>query len=119
MKKAAKILFITLLFLVILPTAAGLAISALWNLIVTPACGFATIGLWQGIGLFALSQTLSGGFVIGIFLFAGSLHKLFHRHDGHSHWHAMSDQERRAFIQRRRERWKSCYNTQKPDNDAE
>lgn len=45
----------------------------------------------------------TGGFIIGLFILLGSLHKVFHHHgDWAAHWHGMTDSERREFIERRR-----------------
>lgn len=103
MKKAIKTITILLTFLVGIPAAAGLALTVLWNNILTAACGFSTIGIWQGIGIFLTGQILSGGFVIGLLITGASLHKVFHHHgEWHTHWHAMTDEQRREFIERRR-----------------
>ena len=103
MKRTFKI-FVTLLVLVAVPVLAGLGIMALWNGIVTTICGFSAITFLQGVGLFFLGQLLSGGFIILLFLGVGSLHAICHNHgEWRDHWHKMSDEERREFIQRRRE----------------
>lgn len=104
MKKTVKTIFLILLIAAIIPALASLAITALWNSVLTAACGFAAISFWQGIGLFLLGQILSGGFIIAIFAIGGGLHRIFHDHDHdwHSHWHNMSAQQRREFIERRR-----------------
>ena len=103
MKRTFKI-FASLLALLAIPALAGLGIMALWNGIVTTICGFSAITFFQGVGLFLLGQLLSCGFIIPLFFGFGSLHALRHNHgDWHDHWHKMSDEERREFIQRRRE----------------
>ena len=103
MKRTFKI-FATLLVLIAIPALAGLGIMALWNGIVTTICGFKAITFLQGVGLFFLGQLLSSGFIILLFLGVGSLHAIYHNHgDWRDHWHKMSDEERREFIQRRRE----------------
>lgn len=104
MKKTAKILCNLFLLIVVVPLVAGWATMSLWNCILTSVCGFASIGLWQGVGLFVLGQILSGGFILGCFLVMGALHHAVgHRRRGDlgSHWHNMTDEERRAFIERR------------------
>lgn len=105
MNKVMKHISIILLFLVVVPSLAGLAVTLLWNGIVTVACGFAPIGFWQGAGLFVLGQILTGGFILGLFLLGGSIHAAGRRHAGdwHAHWHNMTDEQRREFIERRRE----------------
>lgn len=103
MKKTIKI-FAILILLLAVPALAGLGIAALWNSILTSACGFAAISFYQGVGLFLLGQLLSCGFLIPCFIGFGSMHALRHnREDLRGHWHSMSDRERREFIQRRRE----------------
>ena len=103
MKRTYKI-FATLLVMIAVAALAGLGIMALWNGIVTTICGFQAITFLQGVGLFFLGQLLSSGFIIPLFLGFGSLHAIrHHRGDWRDHWHKMSDEERREFIQRRRE----------------
>ena len=103
MKRIFKI-FATLLVMIAIPALAGLGIMALWNGIVTTICGFTAITFLQGAGLFFLGQLLSSGFIIPLFLGVGSCHLIRHqRGDWRDHWHKMSDEERREFIQRRRE----------------
>ena len=103
MKRTFKI-FATLLVLIAIPALAGLGIMALWNGVVTTICGFTYITFFQSVGLFLLGQILSSGFIIPLFLGFGSLHAIrHHRGDWRDHWHKMSDEERREFIQRRRE----------------
>ena len=103
MKKAFKI-FVTLIAMLAIPALAGLGILALWNGIVTAVCGFAAITFYQAVGLFLLGQLLSSGFIIALLFGFGSLHTIIrHRGDWHDHWHKISNEERREFIQRRRE----------------
>lgn len=104
MRKAAKIIMVAVVFAAIVPALAGLAVSALWNNIVVAACGFAAIGFWEGVGLFVLGQFLSAGFVLGMFMFGGSMHAIGHHYRGDwgRHWHKMSDEQRAEFIERRR-----------------
>ena len=103
MKRTFKI-FVTLLVLITVPALAGLSIMALWNGVVTTICGFTAITFLQGVCLFLLGQLLGCGFIIPLFLGFGSLHALRHnRGNWRDHWHNMSDEERREFIQRRRE----------------
>lgn len=102
MKKTAKTFFALLVVLGVVPAVAGLGITALWNGILPTACGFAAIGFWQGVGLFFLGQLLSGGFLLGLFLLGGCFHAIGHpRADWRGHWHNMTDEQRREFIQRR------------------
>lgn len=104
MKKSVKAFILLLLFLGVFPAIAGFAVMSLWNLILTSACGFAAIGFWQGVGLFILGQILTGGFILGLFLIGSGIHMAGHRHGiRHSHWHDMTDEQRREFIERRKE----------------
>lgn len=104
MKKAIKATVISLLFLVVFPALAGLAVTALWNSIIPAVCGFQAITFWQGTGLFILGQILTGGFLLALFFIGGGIHALGHRHgEWKSHWHNMTDEQRREFINRRRE----------------
>ena len=103
MKHAAKISLIIILFLIVIPLIAGFTIMTLWNNIITDVCAFSAIGLPEGIGLFILGQILSGGFILAVFFIGGGIHAAGHnRGEWHTHWHAMSDDERREFIERRR-----------------
>lgn len=103
MKKFVKTLVVIFLFFVAIPLAAGFATTLLWNNILTSACGFSAIGIWQGVGIFMLGQILSAGFVLGGFFTVGSIHHIMGHRGGKfgRHWHNMTDEERRAFIERR------------------
>lgn len=102
MKKTVKTFFALLVILGVVPAVAGLGITALWNGILPTACGFAAIGFRQGVGLFLLGQLLSGGFLLGLFLLGGSIRAFGHpRADWRGHWHNMTDEQRREFIERR------------------
>lgn len=103
MNKAIKTAVLLLLFLIVFPALAGVVVTALWNGIVTTTCGFAAITCWQGVGLFILGQILTGGFMLALFFIGGGIHALGHHHgEWGSHWHNMTDQQRREFIIRRR-----------------
>lgn len=103
MKKIVKFIATILLFFIAVPLLAGFVIMMLWNNILTSACAFSALSIWQGIGIFILGQILSGGFVLGCFLAMGSLHHIVgHRREPMGrHWHNMTDEERCAFIERR------------------
>ncbi|MDE5788683.1 MAG: hypothetical protein K2H79_09140 [Bacteroidaceae bacterium] len=102
MKKTVKTFFALLVVLGVVPAVAGWGITALWNGILSAACGFAAIGFWQGVGLFLLGQLLSGGFLLGLFLIGGCIRAIGHpRADWRGHWHNMTDEQRREFIERR------------------
>lgn len=119
MKTAVKTIVILFLFLVLFPTLAGLAVTALWNGIMPAVCGFAVITFWQGVGMFALGQILTGGVLIAIFLCLGGLHAIsHHRGEWHSHWHNMTPEQRREFIERRRREHFGFTNRTNPGKDA-
>lgn len=105
MKKTIKLTLFVLTFLVIIPALAGLVITSLWNGIITGVCGFSTITFLQGIGLFILGMFLSvGGLYLGMFIMGIGMHTMGHHHRGfRRHWHNMTDEQRRDFINRRRE----------------
>lgn len=119
MKKAFKTSFILLLFLIILPALAGLAVTALWNGIIPAVCGFAAITFWQGTGLFIMGQILTGGVLLALVLIGSGIHVIGHHHDGwQKHWHSMSDEQRREFIERRRRDHSGLRNRQNKSEDA-
>ena len=119
MKKIIATTVTILIFLVAIPALAALAITVLWNAILVNSCGFAAIGFWQGAGLFLLGQILTGGFVFGIFLVGGSLHRIVHHEGGrHSNWHGMTMEQRREFIERRRREHLGFRNHNTADTDA-
>lgn len=119
MKKIFKSVVTLMVFIAVIPSLAGVAITYLWNSILVTVCGFAVIGFWQGVGLFLLGQIMTGGFIIAPFLIGGSLHKIFH-HDGdwHSHWHSLTKEQKREFIERRRMEHFGFRNHKTPDADA-
>ena len=96
---------------------AGLAVMALWNSIIVAACGFAAITFIQAVGLFIFGQILSGGVILGLFMLGGGIHAITHHHgrlhEMSSHWHYMTDEQRREFIERRRAHFGSYRNTAK------
>lgn len=102
MKRIIKTLAFMALWLAV-PALASWGIMELWNRLLPELCGFATIGYLQAVGLFALGQLLSAGFVVGMLLLAGGMHMGAHNHAAmHRHWHDMTDEQRREFIERRR-----------------
>lgn len=88
---------------VAIPAAASGAIMGLWNGIMPQLFGLASIGFWQALGLFLLSQLLTGGFVFGLFLLAAGLHTIGHHHNSaaHEQWMRMTDEQRAELIRRR------------------
>ncbi len=103
MKKIVKILATILVFFVAFPLLAGFVTTILWNNILTAVCGFSVINLWQSVGIFILGQILSGGFILGCFFVMGSIHHAMgHTRGGlKHHWHNMTEEERKVFIERR------------------
>lgn len=103
MKKTVKAIFIIILIFVVFPASAGFAVMALWNTIMPALCGFALITYWQSVGLFLMGQILTGGILLALLFVGGGLHAISHHHgEWGSHWHSMTDEERRKFIERRR-----------------
>lgn len=105
MKKIFKAISFLIIWGGAVPSAAAAGIMLLWNAIIPSLCGFASIGFWQAAGLFLLGQLLSAGFVIGVMMLGALLHAagIGHHHGHHSHWHDMTDEQRREFIERRRQ----------------
>lgn len=105
MKK--KIILVFLIWGVVFPAAASGAVTLLWNAFVPEIFGLSVITFWQAVGLFFLGQLLSGGFGIGLLVFAGLAHAVgHHRHDNiRRRWAGMTDEQRRAFIMKRRREW--------------
>lgn len=105
MNRIVKTTSLLILFLVIIPSMAGLAVMALWNSIIVAACGFAAITFIQAVGLFIFGQILSGGVILGLFMLGGGIHAITHHHGKfrrmHAHWHNMTDEQRREFIEGR------------------
>lgn len=119
MKKTLKAIILLLLFLIVFPSLAGVAVMALWNSLIPAICGFATITFLQGVGLFFLGQLLTGGFLLALFFIAGGMHALVHRQsEWKSHWHNMTDEQRREFINRRRREHFGFRNRQNKNEDA-
>lgn len=102
MKKTMKLTAACIFWLAI-PMVSSLAIMLLWNGILIDTCGFAAIDYITALGLFLLTQFLSGAFIVGLGLLGGIFHLQVHHHGHlHNHWHEMSDQEKLDFIERRR-----------------
>lgn len=82
-------------------------------------CGFATLTFCESVGMFFLGQILTGGGIIALVLLWGGLHALsHHKGDWHGHWHKMTDEQRREFIERRRREHFGFYNRQNKREDA-
>lgn len=119
MKKAIKAIVVLLLFIVVFPALAGMAVMALWNSIIPAVCGYSAITFTQGAGLFFLGQILSGGILLALFLVGGGIHALGHHHgEWKGHWHNMTDEQRREFINRRRREHFGFHNSQNQHEDA-
>lgn len=103
MKKTVKTLVFVLLFLVVFPALAGIAVMFLWNSIIPVVCGFSAITFWQGVGLFLIGQILTGGILFALFFVLAGIHAVtHHRGELRNHWHGMTDEQRHEFIERRR-----------------
>ena len=97
MIKTFRIILLLLLFFAVVPAVASVAITALWNALAVPVCGFAAMGF------FLLGQLLTGGFALGIFLLGSGIHVAAHHIGGvEGHLHGMTDEQRREFINARR-----------------
>lgn len=119
MKKALKAIALLFLFLIVFPSLAGVAVMALWNSLIPGICGFATITFLQAVGLFFLGQFLAGGFLLALFFIGGGIHALRHRNGAwNNHWHNMTDEQRRGFINRRRREHFGFRNRQNKNEDA-
>ncbi|KAA6349602.1 hypothetical protein EZS27_003027 [termite gut metagenome] len=86
-------------FLIVIVGAAAAVVMALWNALVPPVIGWASISYWQAVGLLALVRILFGGF--------GHLHHRasFHPHGYpnarlHEELRGMSFNERREYIRK-------------------
>ena len=100
MKRIIKTFIMLLIWGAGVPSLAAYAIMTLWNAFVPAISGFASVSFTQSLGIFFLSQLLSGGFIIGLFLLGACLH---HLRPGHDHWHNLSPDERREFWEHRRQ----------------
>ncbi len=95
---------IAVVFLAVLATAAlSAVVMYLWNTILSPVVGVATITIWQALGLFILSRILFGRFGGG-WGGRGKHHK--RKKAWREKWQSMSDEEKAAVKARWREkRW--------------
>lgn len=79
-------------------------VMLLWNCLMPSIFGLGVISFWQSLGLLVLARLLFGGF--GKF---GRAHRFGHHHHHHNplfdKWAEMSDEERKEFIQNKRQRW--------------
>lgn len=93
-----------LLRIILAPALLGLLVMLLWNALLPQLLGVPAIGYGQAVGLFFLTHLLFGG--IGPLLLGGLVHAPSHRHAEaiRNRWAKMSDEERRAFIERARQR---------------
>ncbi len=79
----------------------------LWNSVLVPLTGFSTVGFLDAVGLLALGCTLSGAMLLIIFMVLAGLAHAIHpdhrsrRRELHDHWHAMTDEQRREFMESR------------------
>lgn len=79
-------------------------VMLLWNALIPAVFGLEAINFWQALGLFALARILFGGF--GLFGKGMMMHGAMHGKGGnpiHDKWMKMTPEQRKEFIQRRRE----------------
>ncbi|MDR2810029.1 MAG: hypothetical protein LBB84_05660 [Tannerellaceae bacterium] len=95
-----KMRFLMPIGFVALAVVFGLAVMLLWNALIPNIFGLTAINFWQALGILALSRILFGGF--------GMVHGRGHGHEMHGNllrkkWMKMTDEERKEFINRRKE----------------
>lgn len=80
----------------------GAVVMWLWNALVPGIFGLTAIGYWQALGFLVLARILFGGG--RKMMFGGMMHGM-HGHDNpiREKWMKMSPEERKEFINRRRE----------------
>ena len=104
MKKIFKAITALLIWAIGIPATAGYAITLLWNNILPTVCAVENISVLQGVGIFFLGQLASAGFIVGILILGALTHTLgIHHHKHYGHWHEMTDEQRREFINHRRQ----------------
>lgn len=80
----------------------SLVVMLLWNALLPSLFGIAALSYWQAMGLLLLCRILFGGLGVGLMGMAGMRRAHMHHEKRMArHWHAMSEQEREEFIQRR------------------
>ncbi len=102
MKKKAKHGFIFLWGIVLL-AAFTAVIMVLWNLLIPSIFGLGVISFWQALGLFVLARILFGGFGLGHRMMMGGGMRGAHSNPIHEKWMKMSPEERKEFINRRKQ----------------
>jgi hypothetical protein len=107
-KRIARAFAIAVVALTVTCAVFGLAVSALWNVLMPEVFGLHTIGFWQALGLLALSWILFGGF--GMLRGRPRFSNVRNRRMM-EHWARMSPEEREKFAQEFRRR---CHGTEPP-----
>jgi hypothetical protein len=85
----------------VIVVAFSAAAMLLWNLLIPEIFGLATINFWQALGLLALARILFGGFGKGGMMMHGKMGH--HKNPIREKWMKMSPEQRKEFINRRRE----------------
>jgi hypothetical protein len=103
---------------VVAASALGVAVMLLWNWLVPAIFGFAAIGFWQALGLFALCRLLIGG--LGFHKRGPGRHLHGHFAEHRDKWLKLTPEERREFIKRRRAFFGSqCHEPQPTEKQEE
>jgi len=80
----------------------GVVVMLLWNLLIPTIFGLTVINFWQAVGLLALARILFGGFGHGKWFMHNRMRGKM-ENPIHEKWMKMSPEERREFIQRRKQ----------------
>jgi len=106
-------------------TAVGMVVMLLWNWLIPDLCGFATIGFWQALGLFALCKLLIGGLGFhghghGPHFYKKKMKKMNRFRELHDKWLNMTPEDRRDFVKRRHAFFGSqCFGMQTSETQEE
>ncbi len=81
----------------------GAIVMLLWNWLMPAIFGLITINFWQALGLLVLIRLLFGGFRMHKMMRGGMMHGMHHNNQVHKKWMKMTPEERKEFVNRRRE----------------
>lgn len=96
--------------------AVSVLVMVLWNILVSPIFGLIKIGFWQAAGFLVLSKILFGCHHHGrgcmhhkhAYGFHHHHHNFIHHNFIHRKWMKMSDEERKAFVEKRHKKMHDC-----------